>query len=86
MSAETWAAIIAGATFMVFWTASILGLAAYISNKLEKLRDGLLKNFEDKHEANHIRYDALSKLVTIHETILSREFAPHIPNRSPNGH
>lgn len=70
MTAETWSAIIAGATFMVFWTASILGLAAWISKQFRFLRE----DFDTKHRENSVRYEALNVLVIRHETMLHPEF------------
>lgn len=77
MSAENWTAVIAGATFMVFWTATVLGLAAWISKQLNNLRDSLIINFDAKHAANAQRYDALNALVIRHDTILNPEFNGH---------
>lgn len=80
MTAETWTAIIAGATFMVFWTATVLGLMSWISTKIEKLGDKLIANFDAKHEANNTRYNALHTLVIRHDTILSPEFSGNTLN------
>lgn len=68
MSAETWMAVIAGATFLVFWTGSILGLGVYITNQFGKLRS----DFDAKHRENGERYDKINALVIRHETILNR--------------
>lgn len=85
MTSEAWTAVIAGATFMVFWTATVLGLAAWISTKLENLRDGLIANFDAKHSANQQRYDAVNALVIRHETILNPEFNAHFNGRRHDG-
>lgn len=60
---------IAGLTFMVLWTASILGLAAYITRQFSELR----RDFDGKHKENGERYDRLNTLVTRHDTILNRQ-------------
>lgn len=67
MSAETWNAIIAGLTFAVLWTASILGLAAWISKQFAYLR----KDFDEKHSENGRKFEKINNLVTRHETLLS---------------
>lgn len=55
-------------TFVVLWTGSVIGLAAWIYRQFEKLR----KDFDDKHIENGKRYDAINSLVIRHETILNR--------------
>lgn len=77
MQAETWTAVIAGATFFVLWTATILGLWSSISKQLNNMRDALLKDFNSKHEANQLKVDALTALVIRHDTILDPEFNGH---------
>ncbi|MDE2019991.1 MAG: hypothetical protein KGJ13_06635 [Patescibacteria group bacterium] len=67
MTAEGWTAIIAAATFGVFYTATILGLAAWIAKQFGILR----KDFDQKHVENAERFQILNDLVIAHETILN---------------
>lgn len=60
-------AIIALATFVVFYTTTILGLAAWLSKQFGILR----KDFDEKHDENSRRFQVLNDLVIRHETILS---------------
>lgn len=57
----------AGATLLILWTSSILGLAAWISKQFTLLR----ADFDAKHKENSLRYDRINMLVIRHETLLN---------------
>lgn len=83
MNPEWIIAICAGVTLLILWTSTVIGVML----KLNGIRDAIIKDFNEKHDANKERYDALAVLVTRHETILEPEFngtgRPYVPKHRP---
>lgn len=82
MNPEWIVAICAGVTVLILWTSTVVGVVF----KLNGIRDSIIKDFNEKHDANKDRYDALAILVTRHATILDPEFngaGTYIPKHRP---
>lgn len=68
-------ALCAVATLVIYFTASLIGAVVALYRKLDATRDDILKDVQEKHEANRVRYDALNVLVMRHDLVLNPEFS-----------
>jgi hypothetical protein len=79
-------AICAGVTLLILWSTTIIGGAIWLMRQLKELKTEILADFDNKHQENSRKVDALETLVIRHETILEPEFNggagnPYVPNR-----
>lgn len=74
MNPEWIVAICAGVTLLILWSVTIIGCAVWLMDKMKTLKEEIIADFDTKHAANQMRYDALAVLVTRHETVLNPEF------------
>jgi hypothetical protein len=74
-TAETFTAIFAGVTLLLYFSATLVGAIIAIFKKIDNAQKAILEDVNRKHEENRIRVDALQTLVIRHDTILSPEFS-----------
>lgn len=70
----TYEAIFAGITLLILWSSTVLGAGIWLMNRMNQLRDDILKDFNLKHEANAQTVKALEVLVIRHDVMLNPEF------------
>lgn len=60
---------------LILYTATVLGGAAWLQSQLKGVKTEILQDFNQKHDANNKRYEALNTLVQRHDILLSPEFS-----------
>lgn len=73
--AETWTTIIAGATFMVFWTATVLGGGMWLSGKFGELESRLMKVFVAHEKDDNRRFERIYQIL-MHRQLLNQPEMP----------
>lgn len=75
MTPDTWTAIIAGATFLVFWTATMLSGGVWLSTKFTKLEHQMLSIFSTHEKEDNRRFERIYQIL-MHRRLLNQPEFP----------